>query len=193
MKSIKRILCVLLGAVLLCMLASAGCEEFAAAVGEAPSSGAAQADELPPSQGDVLTFSASDQYGAVVDTALLAEYDLTVVNYWAYWCGPCLDEMPSFETLHGEYPNVLFLGVSIDNAMPAMTEAAMLATGITYSVIPPEGDIAERVAAMNVIPVTALYDRDGRRIGEEIVGSQTYAFWKQLIESNLSAEGTIPA
>ena len=31
------------------------------------------------------------------------------------------------------------------------------------------------------------------QIGEEIVGSQTYAFWKQLIESNLSAEGTIPA
>ncbi len=192
MKSIRWILCVLLGAALVCMLAASGCEEFAAAVGEAPSAGAAPEEGETP-DGDVLTFSAVDQYGAVVDTALLAEYDLTVVNYWAYWCGPCLDEMPSFETLHGEYPNVLFLGVSTDNAMPAMTEAAMLATGITYSVIPPEGDIAELAAAMKVIPVTALYGRDGRQIGEEIVGSQTYEFWKQLIEANLPAGETVPA
>ena len=171
------------------MLAASGCEEFAAAVGDAPSAGAAPEE----GDGDVLTFSAVDQYGAVMDTASLSEYDLTVVNYWAYWCGPCLDEMPSFETLHGEYPNVLFLGVSTDNAMPAMTEAAMLATGITYSVIPPEGDIAELAAAMKVIPVTALYGRDGRQIGEEIVGSKTYEFWKQLIEANLPAGETVPA
>lgn len=36
------------------------------------------------------------------------------VDFWATWCGPCMGEMPYFNELSSKYPNVRFVGVSID-------------------------------------------------------------------------------
>lgn len=37
-----------------------------------------------------------------------------VVNFWATWCVPCIKELPYFEKLHQENPNVEVLLVSLD-------------------------------------------------------------------------------
>lgn len=41
-----------------------------------------------------------------------------VVNFWATWCPPCLDEMPEFSAISNELSekNVQFVGISIDSA-----------------------------------------------------------------------------
>jgi thiol-disulfide isomerase/thioredoxin len=40
-----------------------------------------------------------------------------VVNFWASWCGPCVEEMPSLSALHKEYAKkgIEFVGVGVDS------------------------------------------------------------------------------
>ncbi len=36
------------------------------------------------------------------------------VDFWATWCLPCLFQMPAFEALSEKYPEIQFIGISID-------------------------------------------------------------------------------
>ncbi|BDD92583.1 TlpA disulfide reductase family protein [Pandoraea sp. XJJ-1] len=41
-----------------------------------------------------------------------------VINFWAPWCGPCVEEMPDLQALSSEFKgkNVQFVGIGIDTA-----------------------------------------------------------------------------
>jgi len=49
-------------------------------------------------------------------TVHLADYRGRVVllNFWATWCAPCIEEMPALIQLHHERPDLAIVAVSID-------------------------------------------------------------------------------
>src|SRR5271165_2410948 len=40
-----------------------------------------------------------------------------VINFWASWCGPCVEEMPALAQLHREYAKkgIEFVGLGVDS------------------------------------------------------------------------------
>ena len=59
---------------------------------------------------------------------------LLVVNFWASWCPPCVEEMPALDKLQKEFlqQNVLFVGIGIDS--PSNIREFLKNTPISYPV-----------------------------------------------------------
>lgn len=99
---------------------------------------------------------------------------LRVVNVWATWCVPCVDEMPDLEKVHQNFRGrgVEVIGVSLDDAIPgdrAKTKAKvsrfLTEKKITFANLYYTGhtaDIAEWFDFSGEIPATLVYDADGR-------------------------------
>ena len=63
----------------------------------------------------LLDFSTTDMDGNVVTQEIFSDYDLTVVNVWATWCGYCIEEMPDLARLKTMLPeNVNFITLCED-------------------------------------------------------------------------------
>ena len=51
----------------------------------------------------LIGLNTRDLYGNTVDDSIFGGYTMTVMNYWATWCSPCIGEMPDFLTLYNHY------------------------------------------------------------------------------------------
>lgn len=89
-----------------------------------------------------------------------------VVSLWAFWCGPCRDEMPilqSFHSAHGD--RVPVLGIDYQDTQPGGALALMKETGATYpSLADPYGDLSGRgpLPAIRGLPYLLFVDAEGR-------------------------------
>ena len=108
----------------------------------------------------------------------LADYKGKVVllNIWATWCPPCVDEMPSMEKLHQELMGESFeiLAVSIDVSgakavLPFMKKHKLSFPALTDS----KGDIKNLYQTTGV-PESFIIDKDGI-IVEKVIGPRDWA------------------
>jgi thiol-disulfide isomerase/thioredoxin len=58
-----------------------------------------------------------------------------VVNFWASWCPPCVEEMPTLDKLNAEFSskNVLFVGIGIDS--PSNIREFLKNTPVSYPIV----------------------------------------------------------
>lgn len=84
-----------------------------------------------------------------------------VVNFWASWCVPCVEEMPDFQRFSQERgAEVALLGVNVQDA-PANAQAFVEELGITYDLASdPGGDLYTAVRGFGM-PTTLLVDPEG--------------------------------
>lgn len=94
---------------------------------------------------------------------------ITVVSFWATWCGPCKEELPRLSTLKQQYADkgVRFLAISADEPKTrSKIQPYIQQQGITLEVWT-GADIGtlDRLALGNVLPATIVLDKDGTPIG----------------------------
>ena len=84
-----------------------------------------------------------------------------VLNFWAYWCGPCQMEMPEFNARHEELgDDVVFLMVHAD---PDTTQGKSLvvANGYDFPVVYDEEGQAAAAYGITAFPTTFFIDAQG--------------------------------
>ncbi len=113
--------------------------------------------------------------GQQLDGATLRSADLlgsvTVVNFWASWCGPCRVEQAELEKLYKEYAGrgVRFVGINVRDTK-TNARAHLEEFGVTYpSVFNPDSLIAYKFRVIHFIPTTFVLDRRGR-VAAKIIG-----------------------
>ena len=67
--------------------------------------------------GGLPQFEAQTLDGRTVNTASMQSGRITVLDFWATWCGPCLEELPTLRQIGATYGNdVALIGVNMDSA-----------------------------------------------------------------------------
>ena len=111
---------------------------------------------------------------------------VTLVNFWASWCGPCRKEQPGLERLNKEYAprGVRFVGINIrDTRVDA--RAYLEEFGVTYpSIANQDASIAYKFRVL-FIPTTYVLDRGGR-IAARITGATLERDLRLVLDAELA-------
>lgn len=107
-----------------------------------------------------------------------------VVNFFASWCTPCVDEMPAFEQVHTQLRGkVAFLGLNVTE-QPDSARALIARTGVTYDTArDPAGDLLRAFGGVNM-PTTAFVRADGT-IAEVHAGKLDETQLRRIIDEEL--------
>jgi cytochrome c biogenesis protein CcmG/thiol:disulfide interchange protein DsbE len=95
-----------------------------------------------------------------------------VLNFWATWCPPCIEEIPSLNQLQREMPQLVVLAVSVDEDGDAYRQF-LSDHRIDFTTI---RDPQRRVNAMfgtSRFPESYVIDRDGR-IRRKFISAQDW-------------------
>ena len=134
-----------------------------------------------------------DAAGREASLGELAGGEVMLVNLWATWCAPCMEEMPTLGALRRRFAGagLKLIAVSVDSAADeakARSELARLSGGSLEFFIEPSRAIlfSARAAGM---PVTLLYNREGNEIAR-LVGGADWASEEAaaLIEAALAED-----
>jgi thiol-disulfide isomerase/thioredoxin len=129
-------------------------------------------------------FSAPNPQGKVVS---LKESlgKVTIVDFWASWCGPCRKENPNvvaiYKELHAKGLNII--GVSLDKEKSKWTEA-IAKDGLTWTHVSNLKFWDEPIAAqygVQSIPATFILDASGKVVAQDLRGDELKAKIVELL------------
>lgn len=100
---------------------------------------------------------------------------VVLVNFWATWCPPCIEETPSLEALSNNLRNlgVEVIGVSVDQD-PVAIKTFIAEHHLSFPIVrDPDQKVASQYGTFK-FPETYILDRDGR-VAEKITGPTNWA------------------
>jgi len=164
---------------------------------EGSEAGAFTPAETDENAGVLSLFTTTDLEGGEVDQSILEDYDLTMVNVWATFCGPCLSEMPDLGELAAEYKDkgVQIVGLvsdtlasdgTISDEQVQLAQDIVAETGADYPHLLPSEDLYGILSQIYAVPTTFFVDSEGRQVGSAYVQSMSKEKWTKIIDDTLA-------
>ena len=100
------------------------------------------------------------------------------VNFWATWCKPCEEEMPSMQVMYvalkKQYPNFEILAVSIDKGDPDIVESFAKKYEVTFPILHDRNGKIKEIYKTTGVPETFIIDQNGI-IAEKVWGPRDWS------------------
>ena len=116
------------------------------------------------------TFAVNDGQNTVDLSKLRGK--VVILNFWASWCAPCIEEMPSLEALHHELPDVQIVAVASDEDF-AQYQNYVLQHHIDLTTVFDEKQSSNALYGSYRFPETYIIDKSGV-VRRKLIGAQEF-------------------
>lgn len=130
------------------------------------------------------SFEAKDMNGKKVTQNIFADYDLTMVNIWATWCGPCVSEIPDLADLAENLPqNVNMITICTDaDENRELAEEILTEAKAGFMTIAGDENLKNTLLKDVVsYPTTVFIDKNGNFVGNSLLGAYSAEEYKKEI------------
>ncbi len=141
-----------------------------------------------------LKFTTKDFDGNTVTDEIFSKYDLTLVNVWGTFCGPCIAEMPDLGKVYNMYKdkNCNVLGLAADVILDQTPDTLELGKTIlkdsncNFKSLQMEDSLMNVFSMVTGVPTSFFVNNKGEIIpGSFHTGRMTAHEFIQLFEENL--------
>lgn len=192
-KRAKAITILTLSLALLLTACGSGKEEKADAGSSKSSEGSKASDTSSSSTSKKIfgTFESETLEGEAVSDEIFSRADLTMVNIWGTFCGPCIREMPDLGELSREYTDkgvqIVGLVSDVGKAKDEKAEEIVSTTKADYTHIIASQDLMTGIlGSVNVVPTTIFVDKEGNQVGDVYSGARDKDEWAGIIDELLN-------
>ena len=92
------------------------------------------------------------------------------INFWATWCAPCREEMPSMEKLYTTLPGDKFIMLALINRdAPSMGKSFAKKLGLTMPILNDQGNEVGLKYGLTGLPETFIVGKQGM-VREKFIG-----------------------
>ena len=84
---------------------------------------------------------------------------VSIIDFWATWCEPCIAEIPKFNQLQQQYPNIQVIGITVMSP-PGTIKPKVAETGMKYTVLVGNDDVADGFGGLIGFPTTFVVTKD---------------------------------